>query len=98
MSDQTAWVIGHIRVKDEAKWMSYRNQVPATLEPWGAELMFRGRCINHFCGEHAYPDTVVIRFPDTSAMRGWFTSPEYQALTVLRSEAAEVVLLGYEEA
>lgn len=98
MSDQAAWVIGHIRVKDETKWMAYRSQVPATLEPWGAELIFRGRCSDHFRGQHEYPDTVVIRFPDTSAMRGWFNSAEYQALTDLRNEAAEVLLLGYEDA
>ena len=98
MSDQAAYVIGHITVKDEDKWRDYRNLVPATLTPWGAELVFRGRCTDRFCGEHAYRDTVVIRFPDTSAMRGWFHSAEYQALGALRESAAEVVLLGYEEA
>ena len=34
-----AYVIGHITVKDEAKWAEYRSQVPATLAPWGAELV-----------------------------------------------------------
>ena len=36
----TAYVIGHITVKNAEKWAEYRNQVPATLEPWGAELVF----------------------------------------------------------
>jgi uncharacterized protein (DUF1330 family) len=38
----------------------------------------------------------VIRFPDRSALRGWFDSPAYQALIPLREQAADVVLLGYE--
>jgi uncharacterized protein (DUF1330 family) len=37
-----AYVIGHITVKDAEKWNEYRSQVPATLEPWGAELVLRG--------------------------------------------------------
>lgn len=36
------YVIGHITVKDPAKWAAYRAQVPATLAPWQAELVFRG--------------------------------------------------------
>jgi hypothetical protein len=39
----SACVIGHITVKDEEKWAQYRAQVPATLAPWGAELLFRGK-------------------------------------------------------
>jgi hypothetical protein len=37
-----AYVIGHIIVKDTEKWNEYRNGVPATLEPWGAELVLGG--------------------------------------------------------
>lgn len=98
MSDQAAYVIGHIKVKNEESWVNYRNQVPGTLAPWGAELVCRGRCMDRFSGESAFQDMVVIRFPDTSAMRGWFRSPEYQALIPLREAAAEVLLLGFEEA
>ena len=29
-----AYVIGHITVKDAAKWAEYRARVPATLAPW----------------------------------------------------------------
>ena len=33
-----ACVIGHISVKDPAKWAEYCSRVPATIAPWGAEL------------------------------------------------------------
>jgi uncharacterized protein (DUF1330 family) len=91
-----AYVIGHITVKDAEKWNEYRNQVPATLAPWGAELVFRGKLAAVLSGEHRHADTVVIRFPDTKAIDGWYASPAYQSLIPLRKEAAEIVLLAYE--
>ncbi len=91
-----ACLIGHITIKDPQKWAAYRSQVPATLAPWQAELVFRGRKFVVLGGEHAPTDTVVIRFPDTASLRGWFASPAYQALIPLREAAADVTLIGYE--
>jgi uncharacterized protein (DUF1330 family) len=93
----TAYVIGHITVKNTGKWAEYRDQVPATLEPWGAELVFRGKRVAVLAGEHPHSDIVVIRFPDKEAVNSWHSSPAYQALIPLRQQAAEVVLLSYEE-
>ncbi len=92
-----AYVIGHITVKDADKWDAYRGAVPATLAPWGAELVFRGRNATVLAGEHAHPDVVVIRFPDRKAADGWHSSVAYQALIPLRLQAADVVLLAYDE-
>ncbi len=91
-----AYVIGHITVKDPEKWAEYRGRVPATLAPWGGELLLRGRKVTVLCGEHLYTDTVVIQFPDAAAIAEWFCSPAYQALIPLRSQAAEMVLISYE--
>ena len=80
MDKQPAYVIGHITVRNEEKWAAYRSQVPATLAPWNAELLLRGEKTDVFAGEHTATDTVVLRFPNVEAMRGWFLSPAYQAL------------------
>lgn len=93
-----AYVIGHITVKDNDKWAEYRNQVPATLAPWGAELVLRGDTPTLLAGQHAHTDTVVIRFPDAESVDGWYHSPAYQALIPLRSEAAELDLIAYRSA
>lgn len=90
-----AYVIGHITVKDAEKWDEYRSQVPATLEPWGAELVLRGKLASILSGEHTHTDTVVIRFPDTNAIDGWYASPAYQSLIPLRKKAAKIVLLSF---
>ena len=92
----SAYIIGHIAVKDTEKWSEYRNAVPATLEPWGAELVLRGKLASVLAGEHAHTDTVVIRFPGLNAINNWYSSPAYQALISLRKTAADVVLLSYE--
>lgn len=90
-----AYVIGHITVRDADNWSLYRSRVPATLAPWGAELIFRGRRAAVLAGEHAYSDVVVIGFPDTAAIAGWYASDAYRALIPLREEAAEVLLLSF---
>lgn len=91
-----AYVIGHITVKDVGKWAEYRSQVPATLAPWSAELVFRGARAAVLAGAHAHAEVVVIRFPDRAAAAGWHASAAYQALVPLRLQAADVVLLSYD--
>jgi uncharacterized protein (DUF1330 family) len=92
----SAYLIGHITIRDAVKWAEYRSRVPATLEPWGAELVFRGTRTTILAGEHPHPDVVVIRFPDQQAVAAWHASAAYQALIPLRQQAAEVVLLSYD--
>jgi uncharacterized protein (DUF1330 family) len=91
-----AYVIGHVTVKDPEKWAEYRMSVPATLAPWGGEVILRGRRIAVLSGTHLYTDTVVIRFPDAEAISRWYNSPRYQALIPTHEQAAEMVLISYE--
>lgn len=91
-----AYLIGHITVKDAAQWDEYRSRVPATLAPWGGELIFRGTLATVLAGEHAHAGVVVGSFPDAEALAGWHASAAYQALIPLRLAAADVVLLAYD--
>mgnify|MGYP001210804508 CR=1 FL=1 len=91
----SACVIGHITIRDTEKWAQYRAQVPATLAPWGAELLFRGQRSAVLSGGHTHSDTVVIRFPDAAAVAAWHDSPAYQALIPLRTQAADLDLIVF---
>lgn len=91
-----AYLIGHITIKDAEKWAAYRNAVPATMAPFGAELIFRGKLAQVFSGSHERSDVVVAKFPDRAALEAWHGSPAYQALIPLRMAAAEVDLLSYD--
>lgn len=90
-----ACVIGHIHVRDEAKWVAYRDQVAATLTPFGGEVLFRGRKARVLGGSHDPALTVVIRFPSVDAAHDWFASPAYQRLIPLREAAADVNLVSF---
>ena len=94
----SAYLICHITVLDPDRWQAYRAAVPATLAPWGGELMFRGRLTTVLAGRHDGQDTVVIRFPDPGALAAWHASPAYQALVPLRESAARVTLLAFDPA
>lgn len=91
-----AYFVGQITVKNEEKWAHYRNQVPATLAPWHAEVMFRGRQPHAQINASPHLDIVVIRFPSLTQAEGWHHSDAYQALIPLRQEAADVVGTIYE--
>jgi len=91
-----AYLVGHITVVRPEKWAEYTRQVPDTLAPWGAELVFRGKQVAALAGENPHSDIVVIRFPSLAALNQWFASPAYQSLIPLREQAADVVLLSYE--
>lgn len=93
-----AYVIGHITVRDAEKWAEYRNRVPGTLVPWGAELVLRGKRMAVLCGHHDHTDTVVIRFPNPDSVARWYSSAAYQELIPLRTEAADMELISYESA
>jgi len=91
-----AYAIGHITVKDAVKWADYREKIVPTLAPWNATLLFRGKKMRVLGGEHKHTDTVVLQFPDTESLNGWFDSEAYQAIIPLRMQAADVDLMAYE--
>ncbi len=91
-----AYVIGNITVLDHEKWSEYRSKVPATLSPWGGELVFRGKQLKVLGGKNQHSDTVVIRFPSIEALNNWFYSDGYQALIPVREQAAIMDLISYQ--
>ena len=94
---KNAYLIGHLTVKDHKKWSEYREKVPATLEPWRAEVVFRGKLRSVLSGTHNHTDTVVIRFPNLESLNNWYSSKEYQSLISLRQDAADMELISFEE-
>ena len=92
-----AYVVGQIAMKNEALWVEYRSKVPATLEPWGAELLFRGKRTATDDLNPSHTHIVVIKFSTLDDVNGWLQSAAYKALIPLRNEAAELVSMTYED-
>ncbi|AMC99295.1 MULTISPECIES: DUF1330 domain-containing protein [Halomonas] len=92
-----AYVVGNVTIKDANRWAQYVADVPATITPWGGELMLRGKRAAVLAGEAQHSNLVVISFPDLESIHGWYASPAYQALIPLRDAAATVDLAAYED-
>jgi uncharacterized protein (DUF1330 family) len=91
-----AYLIGHITIKDPVKWEKYVKGVQVSLAPFGAKIVFRGKRVKVFSGEHPYHNTVVIEFSEPATMQQWYNSENYQKLIPLRNEAADVVIIGFD--
>lgn len=93
----SAYLIAHITVKDREQWQVYVDAVGATLVPFGAEVIFRGRRTAVLIGEHRHDTVAVLQFPDEAALNNWYNSEAYQQLAATRDRAADVLFIGYKE-
>jgi uncharacterized protein (DUF1330 family) len=91
----TAYLIGHIKVKNEVLWQEYVVGVQESLAPFEANIVFRGRLVEVLAGEQDKDLVVVIEFSDQTVLNDWFLSEKYQSLISLRDEAANVVITTY---
>ena len=92
----SAYLIGHITVKNTDKWQTYVEGVRKSLMPFEAEVVFRGMRASVLAGQHPYESTVVIKFPDQPTLQNWYQSDSYQNLIPIRNEAADVVIISYD--
>jgi uncharacterized protein (DUF1330 family) len=62
--------------------------VKATIEKFGGRFLARGG--KHECLEGTWAPTrlVLLEFPDMSALKRWYASPDYAPLIELRQSAA----------
>ncbi len=91
----TAYLVGHITVKDDELWQQYVSGVQESISPFNAKVIFRGQLVEVLAGQHEHDLVVVIEFPDQSALDHWFNSEKYQSLIPLRDKAAKVVITTY---
>ena len=92
----SAYLIGHIRIKNPDKWKTYVEGVQQSLIPFEAEVVFRGRRATVLAGEHPHQHTVVIKFSDQPTLQQWYHSDAYQDLISVRDDAADVVIISYD--
>jgi len=92
----SAYLIGHISVKNSELWQAYVEGVRESLSPYESEIIFRGRLVSVLAGKHEHDRVVVIKFPDCPTLDDWYHSEKYQSLITLREKAANVVITTYE--
>ena len=98
-ASQFAYLTGHIRVRDVAKWHEYLSQVDQTITVYGGQILLRGLqqevVTNPAKLDEKFERLVVLRFADKPALDRWYASPEYAQLKPLREAAADVTVVTY---
>ena len=92
----SAYLVGHILVKNDELWQEYVAGVRESLSPFESKIIFRGQLVSVLAGKHEHDLVVVIEFPDYPTLNNWYHSAKYQSLIPLREEAANVVITTYE--
>ncbi|MEY9859832.1 uncharacterized protein (DUF1330 family) [Catenulispora sp. GAS73] len=90
----TAYALANVRsVELCPDIVEYLERIQGTMDPFGGRFVFHGGEKEVVEGAWSQ-DLILIEFPDTESVRGWWTSPEYQAIKHLRTDhmAADIVL------
>jgi uncharacterized protein (DUF1330 family) len=88
----SAYVIANVDVRDLEAYEAYRSRTLATIEAHGGRFIVRGGAIDVLEGEPQVHRLVIIEFSDRQAARGWYESPEYQAILPLRTSTSDGAL------
>ena len=92
----SAYLVGHILVKNDEFWQEYVEGVRESLSPFESKIIFRGQLVSVLAGKHEHDLVVVIEFPDHSTLNDWYHSEKYKSLIGLREKAANTVITTYE--
>ena len=92
----SAILLARISIRDPEQMKAYGAAAAPIVAAHGGEFLARGAFAEAFLGSGTPHAMGIIRFPDLQAARGWFSSPEYQALATLREAAGEMEFFVYE--
>jgi uncharacterized protein (DUF1330 family) len=93
-----AYVIVDITIHDAATYERYRQLAAPTVAAYGGRYLVRGGASDTLEGTWKPARLVVLEFPDATAGRAWWSSPEYAPAKALRQSCADtemVVVDGY---
>lgn len=92
-----AYAVVNVRqVVVNAEMMEYRARVQTTLDLYGGRFLARGGAVEVREGDWKPERLVVIEFPSIEQARGWYDSPEYQAIVGLRTRNSRTDLVFVE--
>ncbi len=90
-----AFFVAHINVKNLEKFQQYAQGAGASMQPFGGQVVTKGKVAKQLAGVSDYASVAVVSFPDQENLDNWFASSEYQNLIPLRDEAADILLTSY---
>ena len=91
-----AYWIGEHAITDPAKFDNYLRQAIPIIERFGGRYLTRVGVHEVLDGNWHPNRVVIIEFPDIAAVRGLYSSAEYQPLIALRRSATTDVIIAVE--
>jgi uncharacterized protein (DUF1330 family) len=93
-----AYLIAEHVISNPGQFEEYRSKVAPMIERFGGRYLTKGGSHEVLDGAWKPTRVVVIEFPNMSALKAWYDSPEYQPLIALRRGAATDVLIAIDGA
>lgn len=93
-----AYLHGNIQIHDMVLYKEYAAQVPAIIFKYGGRYLVRGGSVEVVEGDANAQRQVILEFPDMTALKAFYFSPEYTLLRDVRQRAATgsiVLIEGY---
>ena len=90
-------MIALIRVNNLADFNHYREQVPATPEPYGGEIRFlveKPMTLDDENDRGDFSQIALFWFPTATAMTEWYEADVYHDLLDLRSRAGNFTIIS----
>ena len=90
----TAYFIANVQVTDGEKFREYQTSILRTIKPFKGWILAAGPG-TRLEGDLSTNQNVIIRFPTTEHVQGWWNSGEYQEIIPIRVENTEGPALAY---
>ena len=84
----SGYLITSYKITNPEAYTAYTAAVGPTIIAHGGEILVAGPGSEAIEG-NPEPVTVVLKFPSMEALRGWYDSPEYQAIIHHRLDNTE---------
>ncbi len=94
----SAYLIADVEVHDQNVYTEYRRQVLPLIQKHGGRFIVRGGAHEVLEGDWRPQRVVIIEFPEMTALKAWYRSPEYAKLIALRRGASRGSLVAVEGA
>ena len=84
-----AYFVAQYKVNDPDLYKEYQGGAGPTIQAHGAELVVFDAAAETVEGTPPGPQTVILKFASTEALKAWYESEEYQAVVGKRLAATD---------
>ena len=92
----SAYIVVDCEVTDSVRYESYKKLAQTAIAKHGGRYLARGGETHVLEGGWQPHRIVVLEFPSTSAIRRFYSSPEYKAARTARDGAARMNMIAVE--